>query len=158
MSKKSSWEINLMNLIISSTFLVYYHSSEQSWPWKPFCCVDITAHGALPLWGTLPPWLKWEFSWVLFSTGTMLHLCYLSRLLLSSVLQVGSVEGLLHWICGKCFWMLQYDAVVYLSFGSYLSSQLSRPEEAEKQNAAVNDSVFAFIWQALIVIFWVSCS
>lgn len=124
--------MNLMNSIICLAFLVCYHNSKQSWPWKAFCCVDIIAHGPLPLWGTLPPWLNWEFSWVLFSTATVLHLCYLSHLVLSSVLQVEIVEGLLDWICWKCFWMLQYDAVVYLSFSCYLSSQLSRPEEAEK--------------------------
>lgn len=124
--------MNLMTFVLSPAYLVCYHNSEQLWPWEPFHCVDIIAHGLLPLWGTLLPWLKWEFSWVLFSTGTVLGLYYISHLLLSSVLQVKSVEDFLDHICGKCFWMLQYDAVVYLSFSCYLSSQLSRPEEAGK--------------------------
>lgn len=58
-------------------------------------------------------------------------LSHLNNLLLSSVLQVESVKDLLDQICGKCFWM-QYDVVVCLSFNCYLSSRLSRPEEAEK--------------------------
>lgn len=99
---------HLMNLHTLSILL--NELSGQLWPWKPFHLVGIIACGPVSLCGTPPPWLKWQFSRVLFSTGTVLGLYYLVHLYLGSVLQAESDEGLVDQIFGKCFWMLQYES------------------------------------------------
>lgn len=138
--------------------------SKQLWPWKPFHLVHVIASGPVSLRGTSPPWLKWKFSWFLFSTGTVLSLYYLVQLHLGSLLQDKSDEGLLDQIFGKCFCMLQYESWVLvdcclsvLQLLLELLAILTR-RSSKMGKAAVNDAVFAFVWQDLIVIFWVSFS